>query len=88
MQAWRKGISNGHASHFGKQITPTVDHCSAQIHYQLLQEVFCMLYLLLDIFDVPSHWVHCLLLLVWRNNKITKQYMVCCAINNMAAEEL
>ena len=49
--------------------------------------VFCMLYSLLDSFEVLSHWVRCLLLL--RQIKVITQHcVVCCAINNMAAEEL
>ena len=47
-----------------------------------------MSYLLLDSFEVPSHWVCCLILLVRRNNIITQHCVGCCVINNMAAEEL
>ena len=47
-----------------------------------------MLYLLLDSFEVPSHWVRCLLLLATQNDIITQHCVVCCKINNMAAEEL
>ena len=52
------------------------------------KRVFCMLYLLLNSFEVLSHWVRCLLLLVRLNIIITPYRVVCCTINKMEAEEL
>ena len=70
------------------QTNYTYGHRSAQVHCQPLQEGFLhVIFIAGNSFEVLGHWVRCLLLLVRQNNIITQHSVVCCAINNMAAEE-